>query len=585
MENIPQDLASKEANRKDKLPKTPFANIAISFSGGGYRATAFHLGILTYLSSKKFNDISLLERTRILSTVSAGTFTGVKYAATIKKGGTIKDCYKSMYGFMSDCDLVSRTLEYLSDDSNWEGEKQRTLINAFAAVYHREFESETFGLLWEENPIHLKEIYFNATEFNFALPFRFHKSEKTGAKEDFIGNKKIHIPVDVAKEIRLSDIIAASSCFPFGFEPINFPDDFMYPGADKLNDKSLLPHNVYDGDKIEYPIGLMDGSIDDNQGVDAVVTAEERMKQYPEDLKKFCSDDNKAVDLYIVSDVSPPLMESYIRSTTDKIPGIGKWTFESLRYFGLSSASFGIAAILFAFYFDTKVSVIALSILGTLGLVTALVLLIFSKGITGLTHKLGVPGYVVKRLKHFDRLQFGTLYNLFVNRRRSGMKLVSDVFIRQMKWFSFERIYGDRAWKPRVVMNATRKLIEAEVVKRKKKHDYLSPELLEPGEEIILATAKANSMRTTLWFTTEELAGNKNMLDTIIACGQFTTCFCLLEYIERTIKHEKYKVDYDKYGVRTKTAIDLLQASLLEDWKKFKQNPYWMVREWNETKI
>ncbi|MBP6979179.1 MAG: patatin-like phospholipase family protein, partial [Lentimicrobiaceae bacterium] len=65
---------------KSHLPLAPFENLALSLSGGGYRAAAFHLGLLTYLSSVKWKDKSLLERVRILSTVSGGTFTGVCYA-------------------------------------------------------------------------------------------------------------------------------------------------------------------------------------------------------------------------------------------------------------------------------------------------------------------------------------------------------------------------------------------------------------------------------------------------------------------------------------------------------------------------
>jgi hypothetical protein len=546
------------------------------------------LGVLSYLSSKKIIDISLLERTRVMSTVSAGTFVGVKYATTLKKGGTIHDCYKSLYIFMTDCDLVSKALKYLSEDKNWENDKKRTLINAFASVYHNEFESEVFGLLWNETiSIHLKEIIFNATEFNFGLPFRFQKSERSKIKSEnysheFIGNNKIHIPVDIAKEIRFADIIAASSCFPFGFEPINFPDDFIHEDAVKLKDKSLFPQNVYDGDQIHYPIGLMDGSIDDNQGVDGVITAEERMKHYPDELQKFCSDDEKALDLYIISDASFPKITNHIKSTSDNIRVIGNWNFESLKYFGVTSGIIGLSAITYAFFVSTKTFVIALSIFGTFGFLIAFILLLFSMGLTGLTRKLGVPEFVVQRLLHFDKLKLGTLYNLFVNRKKSAMTLISDVFLKHMRWFSYERVYGDIIWRPRLIMNAVFEFTEEEVEKRKRKYPQMNEEIFEPGIEIIRATAKANTMGTKLWFTPDELLGNKNMPDTLIACGQFTICFNLLEYIEKYIKNEKYHTNYDKYNAETKKAINQLEKELLEDWRKFKKDPYWMVREWNK---
>ena len=72
------------------------------------------------------------------------------------------------------------------------------------------------------------------------------------------------------------------------------------------------------------------------------------------------------------------------------------------------------------------------------------------------------------------------------------------------------------------------------------------------------------------------------MLNSLIACGQFTTCFNLLEYIERTIKHEFYDVDFQKYDAKTKQEINQLHISLMRDWKRFKEDPYWMVNEWNK---
>ncbi len=587
MENAAETPFS--SRKKNKLPKTPFLNIAVSLSGGGFRATAFHLGSLSYLSTKNWEGTNLLERVRILSTISAGSFVGVKYITTLKRGGTIRDCYHSLYNFMSRYDLVSESLQFLSDDASWKSGIHRSLINSFAFTYHKEFESGTFGMLWDESvPIHVKEICFSATEFNFALPFRFQKTEKTrmkvgGIRDEHIGNEKIYVPIEVAKEIRLADIIAASSCFPFGFEPLNFPDDFIYPGCDKLKSDSLLPKYTFDGDKIEYPVALMDGSIDDNQGIDAVIMAEERMQHYPENLKHLCSPDDKTVDLYIISDVSPPNAEQYTHPKADKAKWLGRLNFEATRNFGITSAVLGCLCIAYAFFADSKITVMFLSMFGTLAGLTALILLIFSKGLTGLTRKMGVPEFVVKRLLHFDRLKFATLYGMIMSRRESGMKLVTNVFLKQMKWFSFERIFGDSLWRPRVVLNAARKLTAPEVQKRREKYFYFSTDLLEPGEEIMHVAAKANSMKTTLWFTTEELQGDKNMLDTLIACGQFTMCFNLLEYIEKTLKRAKYKSDYDAYDPLIKESIDHLQTELLKDWKRFKEDPYWMVNEWNHA--
>jgi hypothetical protein len=175
---------------------------------------------------------------------------------------------------------------------------------------------------------------------------------------------------------------------------------------------------------------------------------------------------------------------------------------------------------------------------------------------------------------------------MFISRKKSAMKLVSDVFIKQMKWFSFERVYGDVAWKPRLIMNSAFELTEAEIIKRKKKYSFLSRELSDPGEEIISAATIASNVNTELWFTPEDLSGDKNKLNSLIASGQFTTCFNLLKYFEKFIKNKRYKDEYDQYSEETKKALDQLYRSLKEDWKKFKKDPYWLTNEWNrkETK-
>jgi predicted acylesterase/phospholipase RssA len=574
-----------KTKKRAHLPKMPFNNIAISLSGGGFRATSIHLGVLSYLSSLKLYDISFLERIRVISTVSAGTLAGVKYASTLKKGGSFEEFYRTLLDFMTKVDLVEEALEYLSKDSNWNATRKRSLINAFSSVYHKKFESEHFGLLCNKSPeIHLKEMSFGATEFDFALPFHFQKTERVHPKvgnntHEYIGNKKMHIPIEIAKEIRLADIIAASSCFPFGFEPINFPDDFIYDGAVKLKDRSLFPKYTSDGDIIEYPVGLMDGGIDDNQGVDSIVNAEERMKHYSEELKEFRSHDKKAIDLYILSDGTNPTMQSYTPLEHDRLPYIGKWSFKLLRNLGIFISMLGMISIIYAGCLENRALIIFMSIIGTIGLLAAFVFFVFSKGLVGLSKRVGIPPFFSKRLFHVDKLKFGTLNNLLVNRRNSVLKMITKVFIKQMRWFSIERVYGDYGWRPRFIINVVYELTRKEVESRKAKYPYLSPHLLKPSEDVIKVAERSLKMNTTLWFTPEQLKGNRNMPNSIIACGQFTICFNLIEYFEKFLFNPKYSRDYNKYSPETKEELVRLYNHLLGDWEKFNKDPFWMLDE------
>ena len=51
----------------------PFSSIGLCFSGGGYRAAAFSLGVLSYMNRTQYNGVPLLEKVEALSTVSGGT--------------------------------------------------------------------------------------------------------------------------------------------------------------------------------------------------------------------------------------------------------------------------------------------------------------------------------------------------------------------------------------------------------------------------------------------------------------------------------------------------------------------------------
>lgn len=46
----------------------PHAKVGLCLSGGGFRASAFHLGVL-----KRFRELGLLSRVVLLSTVSGGS--------------------------------------------------------------------------------------------------------------------------------------------------------------------------------------------------------------------------------------------------------------------------------------------------------------------------------------------------------------------------------------------------------------------------------------------------------------------------------------------------------------------------------
>lgn len=202
----------------------PFTNMALSLSGGGYRATAFHLGALSFLDSielevgspgdedKLFDRRTLLENVKILSTISGGTPTGIMYALMLAKGKSFEDCYHKLYELLDEDQLLARTLDKLNHPGSWKNNhKTRDLINAFAEIYHEHFYDEaTFETLYEGSESHLSDLIFGSMEFTTGIQFRFLKSEAEGAR---FGNGKLSIPKEAAGKIRLADAAASSCCF------------------------------------------------------------------------------------------------------------------------------------------------------------------------------------------------------------------------------------------------------------------------------------------------------------------------------------------------------------------------------------
>ncbi len=573
---------------KSYLPVAPFQNLALSLSGGGYRAAAFHLGLLTYLSSAQWKDKSLLERVRILSTVSGGTFTGVCYATTIAAGRRMEDCYSMLYKFMNEVDLIGEGLARLAEFKSWNSPKGRSLINAFSLVYYDQFEKNTFSFLID-HPTHLKEIIFNATEFSYGLPFRFQKTMQPAGQYTFayLGNRQVNMPPEAVKEIRLADIMAASSCFPMGFEPINFPNDFRNENSQLLNELKESYREDQWGNKCQFPIGLMDGGIVDNQGIDSVVWAEQRMKEYKGALAQFASPDVKAIDLYMISDVSSPFMDSYVKTEEKPLKKWRKWSFKSFLWLGLAFLAGGALSIYLACILPKPIWVFLTGFFASLLFLLSGLSFFLANMFNWLLKKFTIPDFFLKRLGRFTRMKFGVYETLIMNRISSVQSMVSDVFMKQVRRQEYGRVYNDKLWNPRLIMNGIYELTPKQTIYRNENEiDQLSMELKNPSQLLMEIAEKAKSMGTTLWFTPDELEDDlkkkRSMLNTLIACGQFTGCFNLLAYIEKVLWGKKNKESYNKYSPALKTEIREFYNQLLSDWKAFNDNPYWMVDAYNQ---
>lgn len=533
--------------------------IALTFSGGGFRAAAFALGSLSLLQRIKFEQGTLLDQVSILSTVSGGTITGARYTLGKKRNESFQTIYEGLYSFLSNSNLIIEALDHLAQEKNWKSERVRNLITAFSDIYDQKlFDGARFGeLMTDAEGATFRHLSFNATDFANGLQFRFQWSEKIinpaeGEPErGIIGNNFLRVPYDFARDIRLADIMAASSCFPGGFEPINFPDDFKFSA---VKNGDLLDQN-------KYPVGLMDGGIVDNQGIEPVLLAESRMKKnIPGDVTQ------NAIDLIIVCEVASPTMEGFKASQQHTS---GWWKSLTPRIIGIVNAIFWVLSligIVWSFMGNCRPLMIVFSMLFTFTNVVWWLYRVAGKGLRGS----GVPDEFLAPLGKLLRLKLFIYQNLLMNRYNSMLMLTMSVFLKHVRRLNYRTLYADKSWANRRIMNAIYELKTSErnTVDNKVKNGLLSNVLL-PSTLIQENSDLAASMGTTLWFTKKELDEDK-MLDAIIACGQYNTCWNLLEYIHLL------KLNSDNTNSAHKQLI-ACEDQLMGLWRKFQMQPKGMV--------
>ena len=495
----------------------PFQHLALSLSGGGYRATAFHLGSMAYLQQIRWRDKPLLSQLSVLSTISGGTITGMKYALCLAEGKSFETFYEELYQFLKEDQLLGRALATLNNDQAWQGSgKQRNLINAFALVYHRELLNEkTFKALLDLPAGKSPELIFNSTDLENQLVFRFQKS-----KNGLIGNGKINLPESAAHDLRLGDIVAASSCFPGGFEPLRFPQDFQ-DGSDGTLAQAWK-------DKPE--LRLLDGGIVDNQGIESVARFEDRHN------KK-----GPYIGTWFVSDVTRKLLKY---SEEDEAKGGHFLLNFSLRFYNvLAGILLAIACVALWIFMQKWIIVLFTALLMLSSLWLALSFL--------------VVRFVVRLLKNTVSKHASSIRNLNLLRevklkfviaqlktRLGSLGRLPDVFMKRIRDQGYNSLFSDKHWNYRVKTNLIYDLMETKTTLR----GLLASQV-----------KKANQMGTTLWFSEEPSEDTPPMLDALVATGKATMCHNLMYYLKEIKKRGMYPEE-------VMVELELVEKQCKADW-------------------
>lgn len=618
MSDTVTSLAAKQ-DKQDTVPlQTPFASIALAMSGGGFRAASFSLGNLAYLQAVNYgNGQTLLNNVRFIASASGGTITNASYALSAFSGQPFSTFYQNLRNALQGDGLLNEVLEVLNNDSEWEtgdAGKGRTLINAFAKVYDRRlFAQATLGDLWYGPDKPKLSVCFNATEFYKGMSFRFQTPADETDKGAW-GNQYLFIDKGheaAYKKIKLGDVLAASSCFPAGFEPILYPRDFAYPqsgqrpglGKDELMKAAVVGEYDRSRKPLDKTVAMMDGGIADNQGLYSAMVADnrERRKGHGYDLIMSTDVASYFMDAYNPPQEQPPRgwrsknISYYIRKV--------KGALGTVKWLAIGAGAILIAAVILAIKSQVPALVATGWVVAGVAVTVLLVALwalnkangnavvqaLTSKSpnndIGALLDSVGAsksfsPAIIDKLAYYFSRTRLNALELMVKARLTSVITMVMDINLKQVRRLIYELLYGNAKWEDRRRQNAIydmssfNKSNRRYRIEQKTTPAYTADEkalLLEGCESMETVAEAARNMGTTLWFDDKD--ATNDMLKKIISCGHFTTCGNLLEYVMVLQKKGLPLAPGEEQRLQN------IRQQLEAHWQQFKANPFFLYEQ------
>ena len=519
--------------------------IALCLSGGGYRASIYHLGVISFLCDLKTNDDSpFINNVHTITSISGGALTGMLFLLSEIDRKNRRETISRIYHDIVETNIGDLLLERFHEDAK-EG---KALVQSLAAIYDNQFfKGETFskildGVSWDG----IHHYYADATDFELGLPFRFqataplsvtHRNEPYG----MIGNWRHQIKRELARQIKLSDIMAATSCFPIVFEPFLFPQEFN------------LNNSVKSSTDIPGGFPLMDGGLIDNQGVDPALHAASHL-----------AEEGKEMDLLLICDAGNDSDEG-----AEKEWNLWKITPKTIF---ITSAFLGIACLTLGCDLIAKKPMIS-GILLTLSVVFAVVCCVLN----------WVDKWICSFISARAKLKVckspvwsSTLHNIgtfLKSRAISAYRMADAVMSGNQKKLWFRALRTSQQWENKLLMNSLSLFSPKKTWINIFRRQGLDVEL-RPTTNMLLNTKKAMSMGTTLWFTEEDK--KKKLPQAIFACGRYTTCWNLLVYIDRLKRMENVQ--------RTPFQNELIvnEPQIKDFWNRFKQNHFLRVRQYTE---
>jgi predicted acylesterase/phospholipase RssA len=561
-------------------------NIGLAFSGGGFRAASFALGTMSYLHRIQWDGKSLLEHVSYISGTSGGSIADAYYTLGLHQGKPIPTIFEELYHKLKGYDILEKALDTLTKEAAWKSypHKTRNLINALAIAFDRHlFDGQTFAKYWDKrHRPHVHAICINATELNNGISFRF-KIDGTDAGISQIGNHYLKFKgdaVDVCKSLRVADAVAASCCYPSGFEPMVFPEDFANPqfGPSALQQSLELDHinHLHRRAVKQRGFGLMDGGIVDNQGLYGLRIEDHHRRKSAEEAasEKSVPDEEKPpmpFDLMIHCDVASYLVNPYGSPNRKWSPWLRmrlRWlllalglilplTLATLVTFALQDQPWYYYLLISPAYFS--------SVLIGIGIYHGLRLWI--------QNRTSVPTKMLRRyLKEIIELPLSAFVMVAKSRVKSFSMLAQDVFFKQIRRLHLEIAYNDERNRNRIIPNFIYELSIAHHHRRRKSYKSEGKgwwadnmKRMEPSQKMERTAETARKVATTLWFDPR----HGRVIDSVIATGQFTMCHNLIKHLSKI----------EQLQGKLQPELETLRTQMLADWDHFLQDPKFMLSQ------
>ena len=241
----------EEATQYQPLPRSRRHGIGLCLSGGGFRASLFHLGGL-----RRLNELGILTRPdfKTITSVSGGSITAAQLATALARNQTHpgpipndqwdRDVRDPLRAFTK---KDVRTGPFVKRFRPWNLWKTETTVNALAERYEKEL-----------TPLRLKQLperpafLFLATDMAWGVSWAFTR--------DWMGDYQAgYMPPP--EDFPVAQAVAASACFPPLFGPMRLrlnPEDLKQGSAPKgkhrdacLSDFRLTDGGDYDNMGLE----------------------------------------------------------------------------------------------------------------------------------------------------------------------------------------------------------------------------------------------------------------------------------------------------------------------------------------------